>query len=226
MANHARAHRVAVKAHGQVEQRRTVAHADILAALKRRGQLLGIVKRVVTALLVGQERVVFQILERHAGAGRQRMIGADEDVRRGAEEPFEHELVGHQHALDDLAVVLGQVQDAQLAFHMRDVLDNLVSLLLAQGKVVARGIELTDHIDKRVNGKGIMLATHAKVRHLLGLALVLAFEQIRLVEHLTRVAQEGLALLGHNDTLVGALKDVHTHLVFEAATQRAGARPR
>ena len=59
---------------------------------------------------------------------------------------------------------------------MRDVLDNLVSLLLAQGKVVARGIELTDHIDKRVNGKGIMLAAHTKVRHLLGCALVLALE--------------------------------------------------
>ena len=109
---------------------------------------------------------------------------------------------------------------------MRDVLDNLVSLLLAQGKVVARGIELTDHIDKRVDGKGIMLAAHTKVRHLLGLALVLAFEQIRLVEHLARVAQEGLALLGHNDTLVGALKDMHTHLVFEIADRRSNRRLR
>ena len=35
------------------------------------------------------------------------MVGADEDMRRGAEESFEHELVGHQHALDDLAVMLG-----------------------------------------------------------------------------------------------------------------------
>ena len=36
VADHARTHRVAVEAHGQVEQRRTVAHADILAALKGR----------------------------------------------------------------------------------------------------------------------------------------------------------------------------------------------
>ena len=106
---------------------------------------------------------------------------------------------------------------------MRDVLDNLVSLLLAQGKVVARGIKLTNHIDKRVNGKGIMLAAHTKVRHLLGRALVLAFEQIGLVEHLSRVAQEGLTLFGHNDALVGALKDAHTHLVFEIA-DRCGNR--
>ena len=116
------------------------------------------------------------------------MVGADEDMRRGAEESFEHELVGHQHALDDLAIVLGQVQDAELAFHMRDVLDNLVGLFLAQGKVVTRGIKLTNHIDKRINGKGIMLAAHAKMRHLLGCALVLALEQVGLVEYLARVA--------------------------------------
>ena len=154
------------------------------------------------------------------------MVCTHKDVRRGAEEPFEHELVGRQHALDDLAIVLGQVQDAEFAFHMRDVLDNLVSLLLAQGKVVARGIELTDHIDKRVDGKGIMLAAHTKVRHLLGLSLVLTFEQIGLVKHLSRVAQEGLAFLGHNDALVGALKDVHAHLVFEIANRCGNRRLR
>ena len=77
---------------------------------------------------------------------------------------------------------------------MRDVLDNLVGLLLAQGKVVARGIELADHIDKCINGKGIMLAAHTKVRHLLGRAFVLALEQVGLVEHLARVAQEGSRL--------------------------------
>ena len=59
---------------------------------------------------------------------------------------------------------------------MRDILDNLVGLLLAQGKVVTRGIELADHVYKRVNGKGIMLAAHTKVRHLLGRAFVLALE--------------------------------------------------
>ena len=71
-----------------------------------------------------------------------------------------------------------------------------------------------------------MLAAHTKVRHLLGCALVLALEQVGLVEHLARVAQEGLALLGHNDTLVGALKDMHTHLVFEIADRRGNRRLR
>ena len=154
------------------------------------------------------------------------MVDTHKNVRRGAEEPFEHELVGRQHALDNLAVMLRQIQDAQFTFHMRDVLDNLVSLLLAQGKVIARGIELTDYIDKRINGKGIMLAAHAKVRHLLGRALVLVLEQVGLVEYLARVAQEGLAFLGHNDALVGALKDVHTHLVFEIANRRGNRRLR
>ena len=109
---------------------------------------------------------------------------------------------------------------------MRNILDNLVSLLLAQGEVVTRGIELANHVDKRVDGKGIMLAAHTKVRHLLGCALVLTFEQVGLVEYLARIAQEGLAFLGHNDALVGALKDVHTHLVFEIANRRGNRRLR
>ena len=50
VADHARAYRVAVEAHGQIEQRRTVTHADILATLKGRGQLLGIIKRVIAGL--------------------------------------------------------------------------------------------------------------------------------------------------------------------------------
>ena len=145
------------------------------------------------------------------------MLGTHENVRRGAEEPFEYELVGRQHALDNLAIVLGQVQDAQLAFHVRNVFDNLVGLLLAQGKIVARGIELADHVDKRIDGKGIMLAAHAKMRHLLGRTFIFVLEQIGLIEHLARVAQKGLTLLGHDNALVGALKDVHAHLVFELA---------
>ncbi len=71
-----------------------------------------------------------------------------------------------------------------------------------------------------------MLTAYAKVRHLLGCALVLALEQVGLVEHLARIAQEGLAFLGHNDALVSALKDMHTHLVFEIANRRGNRRLR
>ena len=48
---------------------------------------------------------------------------------------------------------------------MRDILDNLVSLLLAQGEVVTRGIELADHVDKRVDGKGIMPVCSGVISH-------------------------------------------------------------
>ena len=71
-----------------------------------------------------------------------------------------------------------------------------------------------------------MLAAHTKVRHLLGCALVLALEQVGLVENLACIAQEGLAFLGHNDALVSALKDMYTHLVFEIANRRGNRRLR
>ena len=58
------------------------------------------------------------------------------------------------------------------------------------------------------------------MRHLLGRAFVLVLEQVGLIEHLARVAQEGFALLGHNDALVGALKNMHAHLIFEVANRR------
>ena len=100
---------------------------------------------------------------------------------------------------------------------MRDILDNFVGLLLAQGKVVARGIELADYIDKRINGKGIMLAAHTKVRHLLGRAFILALEQVGLVEHLAGVGQEFRAVHGQGDALRGAGEDLDAQLVLQFA---------
>ncbi len=77
---------------------------------------------------------------------------------------------------------------------MGDIFDNLVSLLLAQGKVVARGIELADHVNKRVHRERIVLARHAEVRHALRGIFVFVLKQFRLFEHLTCIAQEGFAL--------------------------------
>ncbi len=70
---------------------------------------------------------------------------------------------------------------------MRDVLDNLVRLFLAQGKVVARSIKLTNHVDKRIDRKRVVLTRDREMRHLARLAAVAFLEQINLLEHLARI---------------------------------------
>ena len=92
------------------------------------------------------------------------------------EQRFEAEVVGGEHLLDDLAVAPRQVQNPQLAADVRDVLDDLVCLLLTQGEVVARGVKLAYHVDERVHRKRIVLARHAEVWRAPLVGLVLAFE--------------------------------------------------
>ena len=103
---------------------------------------------------------------------------------------------------------------------MRDVLDNLVRLLLAQGEVVARGVKLAYHVDERVYRKRVVLARHAEVRHATLVGLVLAFEQLGLLDDLAGIAQKSRALLGDRHAFVGALEDMHPHLALQLADGR------
>ena len=103
---------------------------------------------------------------------------------------------------------------------MGDILDDLVGLLLADREVVARGIERADHVDKGVDGKRVVLAAHAEVRHLLDVAFVAVLHEVGLFEHLARVTQKRLALLRHHDAAVRSLEDSDAHLDLQIA-QRA-----
>ena len=141
-------------------------------------------------------------------------------MRLGAKQRLKDELVGGEHLLDDLAVAPRQVENPQLAADMRDVLDDLVRLLLAQGEVVARGVKLAYHVDERVYRKRIVLARHAEVRGATLVGLVLAFEQLCLLDDLAGIAQKRRPLLGDGHALVGALEDAHTHLAFQLADGR------
>ena len=65
------------------------------------------------------------------------MARADEYMWFCFEQGFEYQAVGVEHPADNLAVSRGKVQDAQFAFHMGDVFDDLVRLFFANGEVVA-----------------------------------------------------------------------------------------
>lgn len=138
-------------------------------------------------------------------------------MRCGREKRLELKLLSAQHAGYDLAVCVREVEHTQLAFHMGDVLDDLVRLFLAQGELVAAGVKGADHVHKSVDGKRVVLAGDSEAGHGLGVALEALFKQVRLLEHLPGVAEEGLPLGGGHHALARPLKHRDAHFALQVA---------
>ena len=109
---------------------------------------------------------------------------------------------------------------------MGDVLDDLVRLLLAQGELVARGVERADHVHERVDGEGVVLARDGEAGHGLGVAFVTLLEQVRLFEDLAGVAEERLALGGGHHSLARPVEHGDPHLALQVAHGGGHARLR
>ena len=225
-ANYARAHRIAVQADEQVEQRRPVAHANILVTIERGCELFGIVERIEAALLIRQKRVIGHIVERDRRARRERMARTHENMRFGPEQRLENQFVGSEHLSNNLTIARRQVKHAKLAFHVGDIFDNLVRLFLAKCEIVARGIELANHVDERVHRERIVLARHAEMGHALRRILVFALEQLGLLEHLARVTQEGFTLFRNHHALIRAVENMHVHFLLKVVNRARDRRLR
>ena len=143
-------------------------------------------------------------------------------MRGAREKRLEFEFLGAQHATDHVAVGIGQVDHAELALHMGDVLDDLVRLLLAQGEFVPGGVERADHVHEGVHGEGVVLARDGEARHGPGVALVALFEEVGLLEHLAGVAEERLALRDAHFALQVAYGGGHARLRHEEPPRRLG----
>ena len=88
-------------------------------------------------------------------------------------------------------------------------------LLLAQGEIVAEGVKLAYDVDKRVNGKRVVLTGDSEVGDLLRLALVLLLQKVSLFEHLPGVSQKRLTLRCHHDAFVRAFEDDDAHFSLQ-----------
>ena len=154
------------------------------------------------------------------------MARAHENMRFSPEQRLENQLVGSEHLSNNLAIARRQVKHAKLAFHVGDIFDNLVRLLLAKREIVARGIELANHVDERVYRERIVLARHAEMGHALRRILVFALEQLGLLEHLARVAQESFALFRNHHALVRAVENMHVHFLLKIVNRARDRRLR
>ena len=79
--DHAAAHGISVQADQKVEQRGTVAHADVFLPLRCRKDFLRKVERIVLTLLKREVRIFFEFFVGDHRLLCQRMISADENVR-------------------------------------------------------------------------------------------------------------------------------------------------
>ena len=132
-------------------------------AVQRAEDLLGEIKGIVLALLIGQTRIRFQIRQGDGTAACKRIGRTDKYMRFCHKKPRKFEVVFPQRLADHRLVKTVQIQHANLAPKLRHILNQLIRLRLADTEIVLFSAVLTDQIDKRLNGKGIVLGGDAEL---------------------------------------------------------------
>ena len=117
---------------------------------------------------------------------------------------FQIELV--EKFLKDFVVKVVQVKDADLAFEVFYVGDDVVGAGFVDGEFVFVHSELLHHFHESIYCEGVVL--HGNTEFLLGMFLgnVFGFDQLVLLYHLAGVAQEFLSSGGDGNSTVGPAK--------------------
>ena len=120
---------------------------------------------------------------------------------------------------DDLAqnglVVVVQVEDADLAAEMGNILDDLVGLGLPDAEIVFLAAVLFQQLYKSFHGKGIVLGRNAELMPGRGGAQIFFLDEPHLRQHLPCIPQKDIPLRGQHDAPVGAVKDSQTEFLFQ-----------
>ena len=178
------------------------------------------------ALLVREARVVREVFEADGLLLRQRILLADEDVRLRAVERREAQAVVEDGAPHDRLVGRIEVEHADLTAQAANILEDLVGLRLAHVKFVLLTLVLAQQVDESLDGKRIVLRRDTKellLRPLLAVAL--PYHRL-LLEHLTRIGEEFLALDRQRDALVRAPEDRDAELFLQCVDGGRQARLR
>ena len=228
VADDAGADGVSVQADEQVKECGAVADFDVSRAIEVDGGegFFGKVERVKVTLFVSEVRIGLKVFEGDFVFFRKRVLGRHKHVQRCRKERFEHEVVLLDELANDFFVFVAEVEHADFAFHFGDIVNDFVCLRFAEGEVVARAAEFTDDIDKRVHGKGIMLAAHGKNGVAALAASVAVFEECRLLYNLSCVREEFIAFVRDSDAFVGAVEYGDVQFAFEFVDRGGKARLR
>ena len=129
----------------------------------------------------------------------------------------EREVARVEQALDDLAVEVAQVEDADVALERSDIFDDFPGAGFADGELVLVGIEQLDGFHEALDREGVVLRRDGELLLALARLAVLVHDDFVMVVQLARVRDEFLALVGERYAAARAVEDEDVHLVFEVA---------
>ena len=143
------------------------------------------------------------------------MIAAEKYMRVGGKQGRKIQIGSPQQLLQRRTIKVIEIQQADLAFALCHIFNDLVGLRLSQREVVAVAAPLPDQVHKGVHRKGIVLGRHTKGLLTHRVALVAAFQQRRLLQNLASIRQKHLAFFGHDHALIGAVKQGQVHFALQ-----------
>ncbi len=118
-------------------------------------------------------------------------------------------------ALDDIAVVVAQIEDSQLAAPQANILYNVVRPRLPQRELIFFTAILLHKFHKCVDHEGIVLGRHGEDPARRGAVLIGLLQNSDLFCDLPGIGQEPGPLLRKGDTPVGTLEDGNAHLCLQ-----------
>ena len=211
----AAADRVAIEADQKVEQRRAVTDHDVLRAVPGAQDLLGVVEGIVLALLVGEAGIRLEILKPDGLLSGERAGCADEDVGLRREEKVKFQAAFPHDLPENRLIETIQVEDADRAPVLGDVVQDFPGLRLADAEIILRAAVLSEQLGKCLDREGVVLRGDAELVPGRRLPQVLLPDQVHLLRDLPRVAEKFLTIGRHCNPVVCAVENADAELIFQ-----------
>ena len=120
--------RVSVQSDKKIKERCPVRDHNVFRAFRRDMQFLRKIKRILYPLIICQAGIILQVLKSDRFASHQRIVPADEHMRRSLKQRFKFQFLILQDMTYHLAVEFAQIQHTYVAAVSTDILDNLSRL--------------------------------------------------------------------------------------------------
>ena len=166
-------------------------------------------------LLVGDERVLLDLCQRHAPASGQRVGLVDVDVQQIVLHVLEKDVPPVARLDDGAAAVAGKEQHSHIGAVGLHVLQHLIHVALKVPQMVLLVFRLGHDMLKGIDAGDMVQRGYAEVLAVAFAVLILVIQILIDVGQQLRVLQELLPLTGQGDTSAGTLEKHHVVLSFQ-----------
>ena len=166
-------------------------------------------------MLEGEARVFAEVFQGDQVAVSKGMAFPHVDVDAALQDWVEFQVEFVKKFLQDFVVEVVQIKDADLAFEVFYVGDDVVGAGFMDGEFVFVHSELLHHFHEGIYCEGVVL--HGNTEFLLGMFFgnVFGFDQFVLLYHLAGVAQEFLSLWGDGNSTVCPAEKFYTDFLLQ-----------